>query len=102
MGKAIIIDHPLIQHKITLIRDKKTGPKEFRELVDEVSTLMAYEVTRDLPLEEIEIETPIEKGKFKVIAGKKLGIVPILRAGLGMLDGVLKLIPTAKVGHVGL
>ncbi|MDI3547308.1 MAG: uracil phosphoribosyltransferase [Halanaerobiales bacterium] len=102
MSKVKLIDHPLIQHKLTLIRDKNTGPKEFRELVDEVATLMAYEVTRDLPLEEVEIETPIQKGKFKMIAGKKLGVVPILRAGLGMLDGVLKLIPTAKVGHVGL
>ncbi len=102
MRKVIVIEHPLIQHKLTLIRDKKTGPKEFRELVDEVSTLMAYEVTRDLPLQEVEIETPIQRGKFKVIAGKNLGIVPILRAGLGMLDGVLNLIPTAKVGHVGL
>ncbi len=102
MRKVIVIEHPLIQHKLTLIRDKNTGPKEFRELVDEVSTLMAYEVTRDLSLQEVEIETPIQRGKFKVIAGKKLGIVPILRAGLGMLDGVLNLIPTAKVGHVGL
>ena len=95
-------DHPLIQHKITLIRDKNTGAKEFRELVDEIAMLMAYEVTRDLPLEEVEVETPIEKAKSNVISGKKLGVVPILRAGLGMLDGVLKLIPTAKVGHVGL
>ena len=102
MRKVIVIEHPLIQHKLTLIRDKNTGPKEFRELVDEVSTLMAYEVTRDLPLQEVQIETPIQQGKFKVLAGKKLGIVPILRAGLGMLDGVLNLIPTAKVGHVGL
>jgi uracil phosphoribosyltransferase len=85
-----------------LIRDKETGPKEFRELVDEVSTLMVYEVTRDLPLEDVEVETPVCKGTFKMIKGKKLGIVPILRAGLGMLDGVLQLIPTAKVGHVGL
>jgi uracil phosphoribosyltransferase len=102
MSEVKIIDHPLIQHKLTLIRDKDTGPKEFRELVDEVATLMAYEVTRDLPLEEVEIETPIEKGRFKVLSGKKLGIIPILRAGLGMLDGVLKLIPIAKVGHIGL
>jgi len=93
MSEVKIIDHPLIQHKLTLIRDKNTGPKEFRELVDEVATLMAYEVTRDLSLEEVEIETPIEKGRFKVLSGKKLGIIPILRAGLGMLDGVLKLIP---------
>ncbi|MCF8008516.1 MAG: uracil phosphoribosyltransferase [Halanaerobiales bacterium] len=102
MSQTILIDHPLIQHKLTLIRDKNTGPKEFRELVDEVSTLMVYEVTRDLSLEEVEVETPICKGKFKMIKGKKLGIVPILRAGLGMLNGVLQLIPTAKVGHVGL
>lgn len=102
MSETILIEHPLIQHKLTLIRDKSTGPKEFRELVDEVSTLMVYEVTRDLPLEDVEVETPICKGTFKMIEGKKLGIVPILRAGLGMLNGVLQLIPTAKVGHVGL
>ncbi len=102
MSETILIEHPLIQHKLTLIRDKTTGPKEFRELVDEVSTLMVYEVTRDLPLEDVEVETPICKGTFKMIEGKKLGIVPILRAGLGMLNGVLQLIPTAKVGHVGL
>ena len=102
MGKVIITDHPLIQHKITFIRDKNTGPKAFRELVKEVALLMAYEVTRDLPLEEIEIETPICKTKSKVISGKKLGIIPILRAGLGMVEGILELIPAAKVGHVGL
>jgi uracil phosphoribosyltransferase len=102
MGKLVITDHPLIQHKLTLIRDKSTGPKEFRELLDEVSTLMAYEVTRDLPLREIEIETPIARAKSYVIDGKKLGIVPILRAGLGMVDGMLKLMPAARVGHVGL
>jgi uracil phosphoribosyltransferase len=96
------MDHPLIQHKVSMIRDKNTGPKEFRELVDEIATLMAYEVTRDLPLEEVEIETPIKKDKFKMLSGKKMGIVPILRAGLGMLDGVLKLIPAARVGHIGL
>lgn len=96
------MDHPLIQHKVSMIRDKNTGPKEFRELVDEIATLMAYEVTRDLPLQEVEIETPIKKDKFKILSGKKLGIVPILRAGLGMLDGVLKLIPAARVGHIGL
>ncbi|MFW6273722.1 MAG: uracil phosphoribosyltransferase [Halanaerobium sp.] len=96
------MDHPLIQHKVSMIRDKNTGPKEFRELVDEIATLMAYEVTRDLPLEEVEIETPIKKDKFKILSGKKMGIVPILRAGLGMLDGVLKLIPAARVGHIGL
>lgn len=102
MSETILIDHPLIQHKLTLIRNKDTGPKEFRELVDEVSTLMVYEVTRDLPLEDVEVETPICKSTFKMIKGKKVGIVPILRAGLGMLNGVLQLIPTAKVGHVGL
>lgn len=102
MSETILIEHPLIQHKLTMIRDKNTGPKKFRELVNEVSTLMAYEVTRDLPLGEVEIETPICKTKSKKIKGKNLGIVPILRAGLGMLDGVLDLIPTAKVGHVGL
>ncbi|MGM0602167.1 MAG: uracil phosphoribosyltransferase [Bacillota bacterium] len=102
MSKVHVVDHPLIQHKLTIIRDKNTGPKEFRELVDEVATLMAYEVTRDLPLEKVEVETPIQKHKFNMISGKKIGIVPILRAGLGMLDGVLKLIPAAKVGHIGL
>ncbi|MFP4017126.1 MAG: uracil phosphoribosyltransferase [Halanaerobiales bacterium] len=102
MSNVTTFDHPLIQHKLALVRDKNTGPKEFRELVDEIATLMAYEVTRDLPLEEVEIETPIQKTKVNMIEGKKLGIVPILRAGLGMLDGVLKMIPTAKVGHVGL
>ena len=102
MGKVIVLDHPLIKHKLTYIRDKNTGSKEFRELVKEVSTLMAYEVTRDLPLEEIEIETPMVKTKAQVIAGKKVGLVPILRAGLGMVDGMLDLLPAAKVGHVGL
>lgn len=102
MGKVTVFDHPLIKHKLTFIRDKNTGSKEFRELVKEVSTLMAYEVTRDLHLEEIEIETPITNMKSEVIAGKKLGLVPILRAGLGMVDGMLSLLPAAKVGHVGL
>ncbi|MGR5984475.1 uracil phosphoribosyltransferase [Bacillus cytotoxicus] len=102
MGKLYVFDHPLIQHKITYIRDKNTGTKEFRELVDEVASLMAFEITRDLPLEEIEIETPVSKAKTKVIAGKKLGLIPILRAGLGMVDGILKLIPATKVGHIGL
>lgn len=102
MSKVTVINHPMIQHKLTLVRDKNTGPKEFRELLNEIATLMAYEVTRDLPLEEVEIETPVQKAKSKMIAGKKVGIVPILRAGLGMLDGILQLIPTAKVGHVGL
>ncbi len=102
MGKVIVLDHPLIKHKLTFIRDKNTGSKEFRELVKEVSMLMAYEVTRDLPLEEIEVETPITTTKAQIISGKKLGLVPILRAGLGMVDGMLNLLPAAKVGHVGL
>jgi uracil phosphoribosyltransferase len=102
MGKVYVFDHPLIQHKLTYIRDKNTGTKEFRELVEEVATLMAFEITRDLPLEEVEIETPVSKAKAKVIAGKKLGVIPILRAGMGMVDGILKLIPAAKVGHIGL
>lgn len=102
MGKVYVFDHPLIQHKLSYIRDKETGTKEFRELVDEVSMLMAYEITRDMPLEEIEVETPVALCKAKVIAGKKLGLVPILRAGLGMVDGMLNLIPAARVGHVGL
>lgn len=102
MAKVYIFDHPLIQHKLTHIRKKDTGTKEFRELVDEIATLMAYEATRDLPLEEIEIETPVAKTKAKVLSGKKIGIVPILRAGIGMVDGILRLIPAAKVGHIGL
>lgn len=102
MRRVFEMDHPLIQHKVALIRDKETGAKEFRELVKEVSMLMAYEVTRDLPLEEVEIETPICTAKCKMISGRKLGIVPILRAGLGMVDGFLNLLPAAKVGHVGL
>ena len=102
MGKVVVLDHPLIKHKLTFVRDKSTGPKEFKELVKEISTLMAYEVTRDLPLEEIEIETPIAKTKSQIISGKKLGLIPILRAGLGMVDGMLDLLPAAKVGHIGL
>lgn len=102
MSKVTVLDHPLIKHKLTFIRDKNTGSKEFRELVTEVSTLMAYEVTREMQLEEIEIETPITKMKSEVIAGKKVGLIPILRAGLGMVDGMLRLLPAAKVGHIGL
>ena len=102
MGNVTVIDHPMIQHKLTLMRDKDCGTKDFRQLLEEISMLMAYEVTRDLPLEEIEIETPICKCKSKVISGKKIGIVPILRAGLGMVDGVTRLVPTAKVGHIGM
>jgi len=102
LSKVYVFDHPLIQHKLTYIRDKNTGTKEFRELVDEVATLMAFEITRDMPVEEIEIETPVTVAKTKVLSGKKLAIVPILRAGIGMVDGVLNLIPAAKVGHIGL
>lgn len=102
MNNVTVLDHPLIKHKVTYIKNKNTGPKQFREVVEEVSTLMAYEVTRHLPLEDIEIETPLMKTTSQVIAGKKIGIVPILRAGLGMVDGMLSLMPSAKVGHVGL
>lgn len=102
MKSTVIIEHPLIQHKLTMLRDKNTNTKEFRELVSEISMLMGYEVTRDMPLKEVEIETPMGFAKTKVISGKKLGIVPILRAGLGMVDAMLKLIPSAKVGHIGL
>lgn len=102
MSKLQVLDHPLIQHKLSLIRDEKTGSKEFRELVEEVAMLMAYEVTRDFPLQEIEVKTPVALAKSKVLAGRKVGLVPILRAGLGMVDGMLRLIPAAKVGHVGL
>ncbi|MDQ0297822.1 uracil phosphoribosyltransferase [Salibacterium salarium] len=102
MGKVHVLDHPLIQHKLTFIRDVSTGTKEFRELVDEVSTLMAFEITRHLQLQEVTVETPVGPAQSNTLAGKKLGIVPILRAGLGMSDGILKLIPAAKVGHVGL
>ena len=102
MSKVVVVDHPLVQHKLTLMRDKHCGNKDFRQLLEEITMLMGYEVTRDLPLQEIEIETPIKKCKSKIIAGRKLGIVPILRAGLGMVNGMLNLIPTAKVGHIGL
>ena len=102
MGQVYVIDHPLIQHKLTLMRQVETGAKDFRELLKEIATLMCYEVTRDLPMEEIEIETPICKCKSRVITGKKLGIVPNLRAGLGMVDGFVNMIPTCKVGHIGL
>ncbi len=98
----LIMDHPLIQHKVTLIRDKNTGSKEFRELISEITMLMCYEATRDLPLKEVEIETPMAVTKSKVISGRKLAFVPILRAGIGMVDGILKLVPAAKVGHIGL
>lgn len=102
MGKVVVCDHPLIQHKLTFIRDVETKTKDFRQLVDEVAMLMAYEITRDLPLQEVDIETPVSPAKGYVIAGRMLGLIPILRAGLGMVDGVLRLHPTAKVGHIGL
>ena len=102
MEEVIILDHPLIQHKLTLIRDKKTGVKSFREIVDELSNLMAYEVTRDIPLKELEIQTPIAKTTGKTIADEKMVVVAILRAGLGMVNGILRLIPSAKVGHIGI
>ncbi|BES64320.1 uracil phosphoribosyltransferase [Gottschalkiaceae bacterium SANA] len=102
MKNVKLLDHPLLQHKLTHLRMKETGSKEFRELVREVAMLMAYEVTRDFPLEDIEIETPVSTTTSKVVSGKKVAIVPILRAGLGMVDGVLELIPVAKVGHIGL
>ncbi|HIU35700.1 MAG TPA: uracil phosphoribosyltransferase [Candidatus Fimenecus excrementigallinarum] len=102
MGKVTITNHPLIQHKLTLLRDKNTGSKEFRALVQEISMLMCYEATRDLPLQEVEIETPMSMAKTKVISGKTLAFVPILRAGMGMLGGVLELVPSAKVGHIGM
>lgn len=102
MNNVHLLDHPLLQHKLTHLRMKETGSKEFRELVREVAMLMAYEVTRDFPLEDIEIETPVAATTSKVVSGKKVAIVPILRAGLGMVDGVLELIPVAKVGHIGL
>lgn len=102
MAQVHVLDHPLIQHKLSLIRDENTGSKDFRELVEEVAMLMAYEVTRDFPLQEVEVKTPVASMKAKMIAGRKVGLVPILRAGLGMVDGMLRLIPTAKVGHIGL
>ncbi len=101
-GDVFIFDHPLIQHKITMMRDKNTTTKDFRDLVNEVAMLMAYEVTRDLPLKDVEIETPVSMTVGKIIAGKDLALVPILRAGLGMVDSMLRLVPSAKVGHIGL
>ncbi|MTI93977.1 MAG: uracil phosphoribosyltransferase [Firmicutes bacterium] len=101
MSKVVTIEHPLVQHKLSYLRDVNTGPKEFRELVEELSLLLAYEVTRDLPLQDVEIQTPICKMTSQVLSGKKIGVIPILRAGLGMVDGILKLIPAAKVGHIG-
>ncbi len=102
MGQLHVIDHPLITHKLSIMRNKKTGSKDFRELLGEVTMLMGYELTRDLPLEDVTIETPITKMKAKMISGKKLAIVPILRAGMGMVDGLQRLVPVAKVGHIGL
>ena len=102
MGNVHVFDHPLIQHKLALLRDKNTGTKDFRELVKEISMLMAFEATANLPLKDVEIETPICKATMKMLEGEDIAIVPILRAGLGMVDGILALIPNAKVGHVGL
>ena len=102
MAKVMIMDHPLIQHKLTILRDERTGSKEFRALVSEIATLICYEATRDLPLREVETKTPVAVAKTKIIDGKKLAFVPILRAGLGMVDGMLALVPSARVGHIGL
>lgn len=102
MSEPMIVNHPLIQHKVSLMRDKSTGTKEFRDLVSEISMLLCYEATRDLPTEEVQIETPVAVARTKVLAGRKLALVPILRAGMGMLDGMLSLIPAAKVGFIGL
>ena len=102
MGNLMVFDHPLIQHKLSILREKETSVKEFRELVSEIAMLMCYEATRDLPLTDVEIETPVAKATVKRLAGKKLAIIPILRAGLGMVDGMVRMIPAAKVGHVGL
>ena len=102
MSKVCVFDHPLIQHKLSILREKSTSVKEFRELISEIAMLMCYEATRDLPLEEVEIETPVAKAKVKRISGKKLAIVPILRAGLGVVDGMVSMMPNVKVGHIGL
>lgn len=102
MGQLMILDHPLIQHKLMHIRDKNTGTKQFRELVNEVSMLMGFEITRHLPVKEVEVETPVGIAKAQTLTGKKIGLIPILRAGLGMVDGMLQLLPAAKVGHIGL
>lgn len=98
----MIVEHPLLQHKLSILRNKQTGTKEFRDLVGEIATLLCYEATRDLPTEEVEIETPVAIAKTRVLSGRKLALVPILRAGLGMVDGMLTLLPAAKVGHIGL
>jgi len=102
MSTVHVFEHPLIQHKLSILRDKNTGVKEFRELVGEISMLMCFEATRDLPVEDVEVETPVATAHCKRLAGKKLAIVPILRAGIGMVDGMLAMIPSAKVGHIGL
>ena len=102
MEKVHVLNHPLLQHKLSILRDENTGVRDFRQIVSEIATLMCYEATRDLPLMDVEIETPLMKGTFKKLAGKKLAIVPILRAGLGMVDGIVKMIPSVKVGHIGL
>ena len=102
MSKVYVTDHPLITHKLSIMRNKKTGSKDFRELLDEIAMLMGYEITRDLPLENVTIETPLTRMTAKMVSGKKLAIVPILRAGLGMVDGLLSLVPVAKVGHIGM
>lgn len=102
MGELHILNHPLIQHKLTYIRDEKTGTKQFRELVNELSMLMGFEITRNLPVKEIEVQTPVTSCKAQVLTGKKIGLIPILRAGLGMVDGMLQLLPAARVGHIGL
>lgn len=102
MSKVYVMEHPLVQHKVTMLRDKNTTTKDFRELAEEISLLMAYEVTRDLPLKEVEVETPLCTTKAKAVEGRSIGIVPILRAGLGMVNGMLSLVPNAKVGHIGL
>ena len=102
MSTLHIVDHPLIAHKLSIMRNKKTGSKDFRELLNEIAMLMGYELTRDLPLEDVIIETPVAKTKAAMVSGKKLAVVPILRAGIGMVDGILSLVPVAKVGHIGL
>ena len=102
MGSLHVLDHPLLQHKLSILRDKNTGVKEFREVVGEISALMCYEATRNLPTREVEIETPMTTAKVRVLAGKKMAIVPILRAGLGMVDSMISLVPSAKIGHIGL
>ena len=102
MANVTVLDHPLIQHKLAILRDKNTGVKEFRELIGEIAALMCYEATRNLPTEEVEVETPVAIAKCRMLAGKKMAIVPILRAGLGMVDTMVALIPSAKIGHIGL